>query len=168
MKKMLSIFFLIFAVNINAQEKCVTKLDEKSGNPMLIGLINREAFADTNYAWWFDAEYKNYNVDSASLEKVIDKLNAYNIVIVMGTWCSDSRREVPRFFKILDYLKFPQEKIKMIAVDRNKKALDREIDKLNIEKVPDFIFYNGATEVGRIVESPKESLEKDISAIITK
>ncbi len=168
MRSLLLTFILVFAANINAQEKCVTKLDEKSGNPMLIGLIDREAFADTNYAWWYDSEYKNYDVDSISLKKIKDRLKDYNITIVMGTWCSDSRREVPRFFKILDYLKFPEEKVKMIAVDRNKKALDSEIEKLNIELVPDFIFYKDSTEAGRIVESPKKSLEKDLDEIVVK
>jgi len=86
----------------------------------------------------------------------------------MGTWCSDSRREVPRFYKILDSLNFPSAKVKLIMVDRKKEAAEVNIASLNIELVPTMIIYNDGLEIGRIVETPKETLEKDLAAILTK
>ncbi len=170
MKKLLLIIFAVLFANINAQtqDKCSLKVDVKSGQPMLVGIIDREAFADTNFAWWYNSGYENYDVDSVSLDKIRDKLKDYEIKIVMGTWCSDSRREVPRFFKILDYLDYPKDKVEMVAVDRDLKSPVGDVDKLDIKRIPDFILSTDFTEVGRIVESPKETLEKDLDAIILK
>ena len=86
----------------------------------------------------------------------------------MGTWCSDSRREVPRFFKILDKLNYDQKNVTLICVDRKKAAQTGNVDKLKIELVPTLIFYKDNAEIGRIVESPKETLEKDLMKIVMK
>jgi thiol-disulfide isomerase/thioredoxin len=87
---------------------------------------------------------------------------------VLGTWCPDSRREVPRFMRILDSLEYPKEQLKIICVDRKKQALNNETDSLNIVYVPTIIFYTKeGVEVGRIIEHPKgETLEEDLEAIL--
>ena len=71
---------------------------------------------------WFKAEYDAYKVHGKTVKalKEVDKTADYRIVIVLGTWCSDSRREVPRFYKIVDALGFPQANILTILVDENK------------------------------------------------
>ncbi len=91
----------------------------------------------------------------------------YTIKIVMGTWCSDSRREVPRFYKLLDELKLVDEEITLINVDRMKKVPEINMDDLNILLVPTFIIYRGGKEIGRIVETPIETLEKDLLNILS-
>jgi thiol-disulfide isomerase/thioredoxin len=86
----------------------------------------------------------------------------------MGTWCSDSRREVPRFLKLLDVLNFNSSAgLKIICVDDNKKGKGDEVDGLNIELVPTFILSQKGKEIGRIIESPKLTLEKDLLGIIS-
>ncbi|MDP3685076.1 MAG: thioredoxin, partial [Ignavibacteria bacterium] len=65
-------------------------------------------------------------------------------------------------------LNFPSAKVKLIMVDRKKDAAGIDISPFNIELVPTMIFYNDGLEVGRIIETPKETLEKDLSAILTK
>jgi thiol-disulfide isomerase/thioredoxin len=89
-----------------------------------------------------------------------------NVTVVMGTWCSDSRREVPHFYKIVDYLGFDESNIDLICVDRAKVGVADEVDGLNIKLVPTFIFYKDGEELGRIVETPEGTLEKDISEIM--
>ena len=162
------LLFFLFASISFAQEKNKLTVDEKSGKPMLLGYCDMAAFADSNFSWWFNSEYDNYTVDSVTLKDVSDKLKDVKITIVMGTWCSDSRREVPRFFRILDYISFDWKNLTLICVDRNKTAPDCEVEKLNIKFVPTFIFYKNDIEIGRIIESPKESLEKDLVAMIIK
>ena len=39
---------------------------------------------------------------------------------------------------------------------------------MNIERVPTFIIYRGEKEIGRIVETPKKSLERDLWNIVKK
>ncbi|MCB1223379.1 MAG: hypothetical protein KDK21_05555, partial [Mesotoga sp.] len=88
------------------------------------------------------------------------------ITIVLGTWCSDSRREVPRFMKIIDLWGFPREKIRFIGVDINKIAPLEEYSGLDIERVPTFIFFEKKIEKGRIIEVPVTSLEQDTENIL--
>ena len=85
----------------------------------------------------------------------------------MGTWCGDSKREVPRFYKILDETNFDQDDFELITVNRRKKTPDNLQEGYNIIRVPTFIFYKDGEEVGRYVEYPRETLEKDILKIVT-
>ena len=158
---------LLFVITITAQDKNKISIDEKSGKPILIGLCNREAFVDTNFAWWFDSGYKFYRPDTNAITQIKEVGYDYTITIVMGTWCSDSRREVPRFYKLIDELNFPEEKIKLINVDRNRVGIDNNVDSLNIKLVPTFIIYSKDEEIGRIIETPKASLEKDLAKILS-
>ena len=153
-------------INNATTEKDTSVRDPFSSEPILLGYANRAAFKDTSYSWWFNSVYDMYEVDSTSADSLKNKLNDVNIKIVMGTWCSDSRREVPKLFKILDYLKFPEDKITLLMVGRDMKGRANETEKLNLEKVPTIIFYRNNTEAGRIIESPQESLEKDMLKIL--
>jgi len=164
MKKILLILLLI-SPTIFCQENKIVE-DTRTLKPMLIGNTTREAFKDTNFAWWYNSKYTNYEVNKGRLASYIEKINDKTMKIVMGTWCSDSRREVPRMLKILDMIGFPKEKVSIINVDRKKKGISNEVDGLNIELVPTFILYNGSTEIGRIIETPEETLEKDLVRIV--
>lgn len=167
--KNIVICLLIIVIISFGQEKPNSEIDEKTGKPILFGTLDRDDFQDENYAWWFNSGYKFYTVDTSIVKKlsVLD-IDSLNITIVLGTWCSDSRREIPRFFKIIDEMQFPQEKIKLIGVNRNKESSDNEISKLEIELVPTFIFYKDQKEIGRIIETPEELLEKDMWEILNK
>lgn len=150
-----------------AQENHRLLIDERSNKPMLVGTCQREALQDSNFSGWFNSEYENYKVKKEFDNEIIEKLENTEITIVMGTWCSDSRREVPRFYKILDSLKFPDSKINLILVDRTKNGLENEVEGLNIELVPTMIFYDkNKKELGRIIETPEETLEEDLIDII--
>jgi hypothetical protein len=151
-----------------AQDTNKVIIDENSSEPMLIGYCTREAFKDTNFSAWFNSGYKDYKVDSSVLAELNSRLNDVSITIITGTWCSDSRVELPAFFKIIDYLRYPEEKLTMIAVNEEKEIPGSSIlDKYNLELVPSFIFYRNGSELGRIQEMPEESLEKDMVRIVT-
>ena len=167
MKKLI-LFLLILSAGIYAQEKNKLVTDENSGKPMLIGLCDRTAFADTSFSWWFNSEYELYPADSVEVVRFSKKLKDVKITIVMGTWCSDSRREVPRFYKILDQVGFNTQNLTLICVDRNKTAPDGLVEKLDIKLVPTIIFIRDDKEIGRIVETPKENLERDLVKIVVK
>ena len=166
--KKLFLFLMILSAVINAQEKNKLVTDEKSGKPMLIGLCDRTAFADTSFSWWFNSEYDNYTPDSTEVLKLSNVINDVKITIVMGSWCSDSRREVPRIFKILDRINYNFQNLTIVCVDRNKTAPNGLVEKLDIKLVPTFICTKDDKEIGRIVETPKETLEKDLVKIVLK
>ena len=79
----------------------------------------------------------------------------------MGTWCSDSRDNVPGFFKLMDYLKFSDRRIELIGLDVTKKSKWRWI-KIWYNQYPNFYFLQKWEEINRIVELTIESIEKDI------
>ena len=89
----------------------------------------------------------------------------------MGTWCGDSKRQVPKFYKILEASNFPMDQFTAVAVSREadlyKQSPQHEEEGLNIVRVPTFIFLKNGKEVNRIIEKPIETLEKDIEKIIT-
>lgn len=166
MYKQIFVLFLISLSLHSAQDLNTIAIDEKSGKPILIGYCDRSALQDTNFSWWFNSEYENYHPDSVDLLLIKESIGNCKIVIVMGTWCGDSRREVPRFYKILDEIEFPEENILLINVDRKKKGIAEEVDELSIELVPTIIFFKDDEEIGRIIETPEETLEIDTKKIL--
>jgi len=139
-------------------------IDQKSGQEILVGRVDKNVFLQQPYSKWFNSQYEQYSPNLKIFNN--KKLPDFDLTIVLGTWCRDSRLEVPRMFKILDSLKIKQNKITIYCVDRNKKALHYNIENLNIKRVPTFIFYIDGQEIGRIVEHPIKSLEEDMYEIL--
>jgi len=169
MKHLIFLFLLtIFSVITFAQDYNTIIIDEESEKPMLIGYCTREAFDDTCFSSWWNEEYEMYHVDVETADQLIDSWDNVEITLVMSTWCSDSRREVPRFYKIVDEFGYSSENVHLINVNREMVGLADEVDGLEIHFVPTFIFYRNDEEIGRIVEMPFDSLEKDIVEIVKK
>ncbi|MES1226014.1 MAG: hypothetical protein ABUT20_61620, partial [Bacteroidota bacterium] len=80
-------------------------------------------------------------------------------------------REVPRFLKILDEIKFSAANTKLICVGGSdslyKQSPQGEEKGKGIFRVPVFIVYKNGVEINRINEYPAISLEKDLLSIIT-
>ena len=146
----------------------VTGTNYTAGGESLDNRTINEAFNDTNFSEWWNSEYNIYEVDVNTVNEIRKSFEDVKIKLVMSTWCSDSRREVPRFYKILDEIGYPSENVCLINVNRDKVGLADEVDGLEINFVPTIIFYGNNEEVGRIIEMPYESLEKDMLEIVKK
>lgn len=163
----LIIILLIFICNcLSAQDFNQTIIDEKSGKSILIGYCNREAFNDSSFSWWFESNYNNYSPDTTVLRKIENLIQSYDIITIIGTWCSDTRRDIPKLMKILDSIAFDYNKLTMISVGRNMKDITDKASELKVELVPTIIFLKNGVEKGRIVESPESLIEEDIYQII--
>ena len=142
--------------------------DEKSGEEILIGLCNKQGLLQEPFSDWFKRGYEAYMPDA----KVLAQLKQYNgkwkVVLVLGTWCHDSHLQVPRFVKILELIDCKSNNLKMLCVDAQKKCDDANIAGMKIDKVPTFIIYSGETEIGRIIETPTNTLESDLLQILQK
>ena len=167
-------FFLAFSVfitsNLFSQNLNNRIFDEKAEREILIGYCDINGLNEEPFDEWFNLEFEEYVADKKIIRKIKkNKINSkVKITIVMATWCSDSRREVPRFYKILNKLKYDLKNVKLINVNTKKAAEGTNTSELNIEKVPTFIFYKNKKEIGRIIETPSETLEKDLLNIIKK
>jgi len=162
---------LFFSCNLQkkkeaSQNKIQIQQEEITND--LIGKINRNDLEVLPYASWFTENYNNYNLDKQTIASFEEVLSDYEITIFMGTWCGDSKREVPIFYKILDQAGLDPQKTTLIAVSEFKDTPEGFEKGGNINYVPTFIFEKNGVEINRIVESPIETLELDIHSILTK
>ena len=138
----------------------------RTGVNMLYGEISRqELFAE--YPNWRE-KYDKYVPNALYMDALSEKYPAVSVEIFLGTWCGDSRREVPRFLKITDISNLVDEdSIRIWAVDRDKQLESGLAREKNIKQVATFIFLRKGKEFGRITESPvNDSLEEDILEIM--
>jgi hypothetical protein len=164
---LLFLFLATLSLGAFSQKGAKETTDLKTGKPMLIGKIKVRDLIREPYSEWFKKELKAYKPDRQSLKALTRAdLKGIKVEIIMATWCGDTRRELPRFIKI--FKRFAKAKhLRMIGVDRTKTAPGIDLSQKNIERVPTFIFYREDKEIGRIVESPAISLEKDMIKILT-
>ncbi len=159
---------LIFMVSCGGQQINNTQFDEKASDNILIGHVNLDGLKTAPFNEWFDTEFEDYEADMLVLDSLDkdDFIDNLKITMVLATWCGDSRREVPRFYKILEVLGYDLDNMEVICVDTKKVAEGTNVDQLDIQKVPTMIFFKQGVEIGRIIESPQESLEKDMVKIM--
>jgi hypothetical protein len=66
------------------------------GNPMLLGKSTKQRLQEYPYGNWYNKNYSDYKLDLVTAELLKSKLKNKRFVIFMGTWCGDSRQEVPK------------------------------------------------------------------------
>ena len=142
------------------------------GNDMLLGKCTRTALLQSPFSDWFKPNYDSYVVDSFTCNFIRPLLAGKSVTIFMGTWCGDSRREVPRVLKMLDCCGLPIKDITLVMVSNKdsmyKKSPQHEEAGKNIVRVPTIIIEQKGIEFGRIIEFPVTSLEKDMLSILRK
>lgn len=117
----------------------------------------------------YDIHYNNYTVDSTTIAQLKKLTKGIKMKVVLGTWCGDSKLQVPHFFRLTDALSIAEKNIDLISVNGEKKAENGLLDGLAIERVPTFIFFDKkGIEIGRITESPKKTFEADMLQILAK
>jgi thiol-disulfide isomerase/thioredoxin len=141
--------------------------------PDLLGVCSLAQLEKEPYADWYQPNFKGYLPNDQVISD-LKKANPsqYTLKIFFGSWCGDTKRELPRMAKILERLSFPSKNLVLIGVDNSteeyKQSPQREEAGLNIYRVPTFIIYKNNKEVGRIVEYPTETLERDLLKIFSK
>lgn len=142
---------------------------EETGSKIVTGVFDRSLLEqDADFKTWYDFRYKEYEVDSSYLNDITSLAKGVHFVIIAGTWCGDSKRELPHLLKILDLAKVGHEQLQFFGVDRSKRSDDGSTDKYLVERVPTFIIFKDEKESGRIVERPEETLEIDLLKILRK
>lgn len=144
-----------------------TSIPEEGQDGVLVGKIEKSDLLQTPHKAWFDPMYKSYKPDEGALKTIKENINEYKILMYMGTWCADSQREVPKFYKLLELSEFDTDNLEVIAVREDKTLPDDGQKKYNIIYVPTIIFMKNGKEVGRFVEYPQEELENDIAKIVS-
>ncbi|MGD0583430.1 MAG: thioredoxin family protein [Bacteroidales bacterium] len=134
----------------------------------ILGSFKVDMLYQPPYSEWYVRGFDEYKFCSQYTDSLKMAITPdVTIKIVMGTWCPDSRREVPRFMRIMKIIDFPADKVELIGVDNSKIAPLRNFESLDIKRVPTFIIYKNNIEAGRIIENPVTSLEQDMVKILT-
>ncbi len=107
--------------------------------------------------------YSTYFPDLKTIEKTKPLAKNISSIVIFGSWCRDSKNNVPKIIKIFEQLNI---KAKYIAVLRSGEQKLGVYKKFDVKRIPTIIFYKNGKELGRIVENPEKTLEKDIYKIL--
>ena len=172
--KRINIFILILAAisfglfNLNSSDIPEGMFeDPKTGKPMLLGKITIEELQQEPFNEWYQMESDGYEVDT-ELTNAISDPGQYTYEVFLGTWCGDSRREVPRIEKIFSKMGIDMSNVLIVTLDRDKVSPGGEQEGKDIRYVPTLIVSKDNQEIGRIVESPSSetaTLESDLFEI---
>jgi hypothetical protein len=168
MNKVFTAIILLFAMHSSAQSLNKNFQDPIKKRLVMINHVTRDSLINfPEFKTVYDNQYPDYSPDSVTVGKLKPLMQGLKLTIVLGTWCGDSKLQVPHFYKVLDQIGFPENDITLICVDGHKKDENGLADGLHIERVPTFIISREGKELGRIVESPKLTLESDLLGILT-
>lgn len=137
-----------------------------SGEMILLGKINKANLQTSNHTPWFNQDYQSISIDPQWIENLKPYIRGLRIKVFMGTWCVDSQREIPHFFKLLQALEFDQKHLEMYAMSEEKTTPENYEKGWEVYNVPTIIFLKNGNEINRFVEFPVNSLESDITKII--
>lgn len=167
MKYIILILFLIQIQYAFSQEE-TTYINER-GDIHLQGKIPSSSLQTAPFNEWYNPNYKSYSVDENLSTIIKDKGSDLTFKIFFGSWCGDSKKELPRVMKILSESKIAQNQIELIALqgsgDLYKQGPNGEEKGFQIHRVPTIICYKNQQEIGRIVEEPVTNLETDLAQI---
>ena len=144
-------------------------VDADINKEILLGYVNEDGLKNYSVFTSADMYYNRYNVNSELTGIIKENSNEITIKVIFGSWCGDSKVNVPAFQKIVDSSGYDKTKIKYIAVNRKKKGGSVDVSDLKVEFVPTFIFYRDGKEIGRIIENPtSDTIEQDWVNIVEK
>ena len=174
-KLFLVVFLSLAQINCNSNLTKKKKVNNKKivipeslkgsdleGNEILLGEVNIDQLKEYTKHW-----NSNYSANSDILAKIKPLIKKRDIVLIMGTWCEDSEREIPAFINILESINYDITKMRIIAVDEDKitpNSIEKDYELINI---PTIIFYDNKNEINRIVEFPIKSIEEDMLDILS-
>lgn len=167
MKHLLLLLSFLITTNVLAQS-INTQVDAKK--PYLVGKINKEGLETPPYSSWFEKNYQAGKPDPGVIEQLQNQLSEYTIKAFLGTWCGDSRREIPKLYNVLDAAQFPLDRLTTVALDKRadsyRQSPGGEQEAMKVFRVPTIILFKDGKEVNRIIERPKVSIEADLLAMI--
>lgn len=114
----------------------------------------------------FDIYTKRYSPDSTSIKYLSQLTDSIKIYVLFGTWCHDSKKQVPAFMKILEVANNDVIEAEYIALTREKSDAEGFAKLWQLKFTPTFIIYRNGIEYGRIIEEPSKKMELDLVEIL--
>ncbi len=146
------IVFVLFLNSLNVMSQ--------TNDTILEGKINRTQLED--YTWYRNGYYA-YKPYPSVLEKLLNYPKC-SLLVILGTWCSDSHELVPQLMKVADHVGW--EKIECIGVNTKKECSTIDLSPFGIEYVPVVMVYYNNKAIGKIVETTQKTIEEDLLEIL--
>lgn len=156
---------IFFSLQSFAQPAEVSR--DHNGSKTVKGFLTKEELVtDTAFAW-FNKNQKSFKADTTLVNAFKAKKDAVHIVAFAGTWCDDTKWILPQFFALTDAAGYPDQRITLLGVDRDKKTQHQLSEVFNVDRVPTFIVMKDGKEVGRVVEYGKTGLPmKELAQVL--
>jgi len=140
-------------------------VSEDEEGPVLLGPLSRDEVEAAAPEFVF--EEVSASPDLEATEALLSALEGAQITVFLGTWCSDSHRELGRLWRAFDELGvLNPDQIRYIGVDRDKREPASMLPTGGLRLVPTFVVQRGGGETGRIVESAPNGIENDLLALL--
>lgn len=157
----LAILLISFALTACSTQKSYT-LKKEGTDIILKGIVPKEVLMNPKVYPWFAWGINNYKPDTTRINQLKPLAKGLNVLVIAGSWCSDTQRDLPKFYKVAELIGLKTNQISLIMVDRDKKCSNIDIDIMQIKNIPAFIFYYEGKEKGRIIENTILSMEADM------
>lgn len=163
-RRFLTLLLLVAALSVSACRSSYQVTNDAAGGDkkVVTGTLSWQEWKSA--ANWQSYDAPDYAPDTATVKTLVPPASAGDVryTVIGGAWCGDSKSEMPKVYKLFAALGVPPEKITLIGVDRQKKEPSGNAGKFSVQRVPTLVVMKGGGELGRIVEFPKESWEKDL------
>lgn len=129
-----------------------------------VGETNRAA-VEAKHERWKQA-LADAKPDAAVAKKLVTAGKGARVVVYLGTWCGDSRREISRLWKAIELGGGkPAFNIQYIALDRDMAAPGFTVPP-ELKYVPTLVVTKGGKELGRIIESAPMGIETALLGLL--
>jgi thiol-disulfide isomerase/thioredoxin len=109
-----------------------------------------------------------YKPDPAIISGLAGAMADKEVIVFLGTWCDDSHRLIPQLYRVLQDLRYPLEKVKIYALDEDKKGANQVEAQYSVSFVPTIIIQKDGKELGRVTETVQKNIEADLMNIVGK
>jgi thiol-disulfide isomerase/thioredoxin len=157
-------------LNTSSQQYSNSIVINENNQTVLLGYCSQKMLLEKPFSIWFVPNYTNSKTDSITISELKSAFKKKRVEIYAGTWCGESKADLPKFLKILNEAAVDSNQVKIIFLNNTpslyKQSPQHEEAGKNIVRTPTYIIYNGKKEMGRIIDSPIESFEKDLLKIL--
>ena len=189
MKKIIFISLIVCIISDYTYSQSLRWVEDSVMSEQIpVGLCTWNDFSSHDFFAEMQQFYEVYQPQNVVLKQIADLLkeneqfSKWEVTIVFGAWCSDSREQLPAWKKIADQLQTDYQvtfSYRLIGCDRSKQTDIAEYDTLVdtlFSRVPAFIFEYVIPEnptasekrfvKGLIEETPNASIEDDMLLIL--
>src|SRR5688572_14831001 len=119
---MKKLYFLITSMLVLAAASAQTQYEviKEGDTKILKGIISKDLISKDSSFTWYKQNQQGFTANSQAVASLKAKGSDIEFIVFGGTWCDDTRVLLPKYFSWLEASGFPQEKVTLIGVDRNK------------------------------------------------